>query len=600
MGIVAMDSRSTACCRSLTMTNISTRFALLMAAAAVVPLLAYGAVSIMSVRDGAQQAVIQGNQDVARRVGEQIDAYVIGSIRILRAVAADMEQTSLAVWQQDRILKNYATRFGEFRHLTLLDDDGKTVASSRIDSADAELPGSGSLEIEGALISRFSRDDDLLPTADVAIRLPPGSNAEWLIGRLQLEELWRTVDSIRVGTAGYALVVTDAGQLIAHGDPRSKSLVARRESLHNHPVVAELLHRPTQRDIAAVQYSTGNERMLGVGARLPILGWLVVVEQPTREAFAISTRLQTQLVVAIMVALFAMLLVGSLWGRSFIQPILRLTRGTRALAEGRLDTRVAVETSDELGQLGASFNTMADRLVELQEDVRKKERHAMFGRIAIGLVHDLSHPIQNVGNGCKLIVKMWDDADYRASFQRTIERELAQIKRVLDDLRNVAKPMPVERFPIDVNRSVRDLVDSMMTTAEHAGVSMTTELAAGPIFVEGDLFALNRVYRNLITNAVQATPPRGRIVVRTLQQNDRAVIEIADTGCGIPADRLESIFDDFVTTKRRGLGLGLAISRKVVEQLGGTIDVASQVGVGSTFTVRFPLTSARPSQIAAV
>ncbi len=582
------------------MNKISTRFALLMAAAAVVPLLAYGAVSIMSVRDGAQQAVIQGNQDVARRVGEQIEAYVIGSIRILRAVAADMEQTSLAVWQQDRILKNFATGFGEFRYLTLLDDDGKTVASSRIDSAGAELPGSGSLEIEGALISRFSQDDDLLPTADVAIRLPPGSNAEWLVGRLQLEELWRTVDSIRVGAAGYALVVTDAGQLLAHGDPRSKSLVARRENLHDHPVVTELLDRPSQRDIASVQYSNGTEQMLGVGARLPILGWLVIVEQPTREAFAISTRLQTQLFVAIMVALLAMLLVGSLWGRRFIQPILRLTRGTRALAEGRLDTRVAVETSDELGQLGASFNTMADRLVELQDDVRKKERHAMFGRIAIGLVHDLSHPIQNVGNGCKLILKMWDDAEYRGSFQRTIERELAQIKRVLDDLRNVAKPMPVERFPIDVNKSVRDLVDSMMTTAAHAGVSMSTELTAEPIFVEGDLFALNRIYRNLITNAVQATPPRGRILVRTLQQHDRAVIEIADTGCGIPAERLESIFDDFVTTKRRGLGLGLAISRKIVEQLGGTIDVTSEVGVGSTFTVRFPLTSARPSQIAAV
>ena len=74
----------------------------------------------------------------------------------------------------------------------------------------------------------------------------------------------------------------------------------------------------------------------------------------------------------------------------------------------------------------------------------------------------------------------------------------------------------------------------------------------------------------------------------------------ADSGCGIPAERLETIFDDFVTTKRRGLGLGLASSKKVVEQLGGTIAVTSQVGVGSTFSVRFPLTAARPSQVAAV
>jgi signal transduction histidine kinase len=78
------------------------------------------------------------------------------------------------------------------------------------------------------------------------------------------------------------------------------------------------------------------------------------------------------------------------------------------------------------------------------------------------------------------------------------------------------------------------------------------------------------------------------------------VIEVADSGCGIPAERRDTIFDDFVTTKRRGLGLGLAISKKVVEQLGGTISLSSQVGVGSTFSVRFPLTNARPSQIAAV
>jgi signal transduction histidine kinase len=243
---------------------------------------------------------------------------------------------------------------------------------------------------------------------------------------------------------------------------------------------------------------------------------------------------------------------------------------------------------------------MADRLVELQEDVRKKERQAMFGRISIGLVHDLSHPIQNIGNSCKLIVKMWDDHEYRESFKRTVERELAQIKRVLDDLRNVARPMPLEKFPIDVNKAIAELVESMTTTAEKAGLTLSTELVLGQLFIEGDLFALNRVYRNLIINALQATPPRGQVVVRTLRREDHAIIEVADTGCGIPPERLETIFDDFVTTKRRGLGLGLAISKKVVEQLGGTIAVTSTVGLGSTFSLRFPLTNARPSQLRVV
>jgi signal transduction histidine kinase len=571
----------------------------MMAAAAVVPLLAYGAVSIVSVRDGTEQAVIQGNRDVARRVGEQIEAYVTNHVRILNAVATQMQHTGLAHWQQDRILKDFVGEFAEFNELTLLNERGESIVTSRAELRPTDIPGSDSLRIGNALISPFALDHDSLPTADVAIQLQQSSEGGWLVGRLRLEQLWRTVGGIRVGDTGYALVVTDDGQLLAHGDT---TLVARGEKLDDdHPVLAKmrtaLANHVTD---ASAQYEIAGEEVLAVGARLTSLRWTVIVEQPTREAFAISTRLQMQLFLAIMVALFAMLLVGSLWGRRFIEPILVLTRGTRDLARGRLDTRVAVETNDELGQLGSAFNTMADRLVELQDDVRKKERHAMFGRIAIGLVHDLSHPIQNVGNGCKLMLKMWDDPEYRESFRRTIERELAQIKRVLDDLRNVAKPMPVERFPIDVNKSVGDLVDSMLTTAENAGIAMACELVPEALFVEGDLFALNRIYRNLIINAVQATPPRGRVLVRTLKQQDHAIIEVADTGCGIPPERLESIFDDFVTTKRRGLGLGLAISKKVVEQLGGTIAVTSQVGVGTTFTVQFPLTAARPSKIAAV
>jgi signal transduction histidine kinase len=140
----------------------------------------------------------------------------------------------------------------------------------------------------------------------------------------------------------------------------------------------------------------------------------------------------------------------------------------------------------------------------------------------------------------------------------------------------------------------------MLASAERSGLSLDLELVFGPLYIEGDLYALNRIHRNLLTNAFQATTPQGRIVIRTWRQNEQAVIEIADTGSGIPAERLSTIFDDYVTTKKQGLGLGLALSKKLVEQLGGTISVASQVGVGTTFTLRFPITKARPSQLAAV
>jgi len=223
----------------------------------------------------------------------------------------------------------------------------------------------------------------------------------------------------------------------------------------------------------------------------------------------------------------------------------------------------------------------------------------MFGRIAAGLVHDLSHPIQNIGNSCRLIVKLFDDSDYRATFRRTVEREFSSIKRVLEDLRNLAQPTPLERFPVDINRSVAEVAESMHALADTAGVGLETRLSVDRPVIEGDLFALSRVYRNLILNAIEATARGGDVTLLVEEYKARVRISVHDTGTGIPRDRLENIFEDFETTKRRGLGLGLAISRKIVGELGGEITVTSTVGRGTTFQLEFDRVEARPAVAAA-
>ena len=331
-----------------------------------------------------------------------------------------------------------------------------------------------------------------------------------------------------------------------------------------------------QRNAGPASLEYANEagvQMLGVAAPLELLNWTVMVEQPRSEAYAVADVLTRQLMYIIGLALLVTVSVGYFFGRSFIQPIFALMRGTHAVAEGRLDERVTITSRDEFQELGDAFNSMADKLVELTEDVRKKERQAMFGRMAAGLVHDLSHPVQNIGNSCKLIVRVFDDPEYRQTFTRTIDREMETLKRVLDDLRNVARPAPVERFPLDVNRSVADIVESMRGFADESGISIESRFSTEPVIIEGDVFALGRVYRNLITNAIQATQAGGRVTIATVRDRDKVEVSITDTGSGIPAERLGAIFDDFVTTKKRGLGLGLAITKRIVEQLGGTISV---------------------------
>ena len=440
-------------------------------------------------------------------------------------------------------------------------------------------------------------DEDLLPTTVFAVPLTRlGQPAGWLVGEFSLEEMWRMVDDIRIGAHGFALVVAPDGTLVAHGDPDKKTLVASARNMKGHPLVdlgsASL---PASREFV----DEGGQRQLAVAARIRDLGWTVIVEQPTREAYATATALQKQLLIAIGLALLLMIGVGLRFGRQFIAPIFTLKGATQAVAAGDLESRVNIATGDEFTDLGNAFNSMADRLVELQENVKRQERQAMFGRIAAGLVHDLSHPIQNIGNSTRLLMRDDVDAESREMFQRTIERELTTLKRFLDDLRNVVKPKPVERFPLEINASVAEIVESMHAEAERSGIAIETRYADGPLVIAGDRFALGRVYRNLITNAIQATEAGGRVSIATVRDGDRVQISVTDTGSGIPVERLSKVFDDFVTTKRRGLGLGLAISKRIVEQLDGTITVESEVGRGTSFTLRFPAQGDRSTAAAA-
>ena len=224
----------------------------------------------------------------------------------------------------------------------------------------------------------------------------------------------------------------------------------------------------------------------------------------------------------------------------------------------------------------------------------------MFGRIAAGLVHDLSHPIQNIGNSCKLILKMFDDLEYRETFKRTVEREMvvgqARARRPAQHrAADAARALPDRRQPVG-RRGRRVDAAARRDGRRHA----RAELGAGA-----------GVHRRRRVRARPRLPQpdhqrdpgdgAGRPRVDSRPRRARSACRFAstDTGCGIPPERLGAIFDDFVTTKRRGLGLGLAISKKIVEQLGGTITVASEVGKGTTFMLDFPRTQPRPMAVGA-
>ena len=230
-------------CRTMT-SKITTRFVLLVATAAVAPLVIYGIVSIYSLWTGIRQSMIAGNLNVAVRAAEQIDLYIDNNVKVLQALGANLRNTQLEPWQQDRIVKDYVLEFPEFREITLFDSTGDPIVSSRFGEPRLTVPAPEMAEDQELYLAPMTVDDDLLPTTTVAIRLMQvDRTAGWLLGELSLEELWRMVDRIRVGAEGFALVLAQEGQLIAHGDPDEKDRVARGENLRDHLLLVEVAER---------------------------------------------------------------------------------------------------------------------------------------------------------------------------------------------------------------------------------------------------------------------------------------------------------------------------------------------------------------------
>jgi signal transduction histidine kinase len=544
-------------------------------------------VSLQLLRSATNVSVTDEAETAAEHAAAEIDRYLAHNIDLLTAVASDLQYARLTLDQQERILRNNVQAFPAYGELTLFDGNGASMASTAL-LAPTLVLGAERPVTDRPHIAPIQIDAAQLPSTEISIRLDhAGPPVAFLVGRLSLEELWRAVDKVRVGGRGHAVLVDETGRLLAHGDPAMRASVARGEDLLWHP----LIHPKPGATLAGVERYTTDKgvEMLGVARPVGARGWRIIVEQRAVEAFALSTRLERFLVMTVLTGLALTLFIAVIWGRSFVRPLDALMHGTRSLAEGRLQERVAIAGRDEFTELGRAFNSMADRLVTLQADAVRQERQATFGRIAAGLVHDLSHPIQNIGNSCKLIVKMHEDVEYREEFRRIVEREGAIIKRVLDDLRNIARPMPLERFPVDASRTVADAAEAMQQHAAAAGLALTTELTAEPAFIEGDVFALGRVYRNLILNAIQATAPGGSVVAATDVKGERVLIRIRDTGCGIPQERIAAVFEDFVTTKARGTGLGLPIAKRNVELSGGSIAITSQRERGTTVEVRLPL-----------
>lgn len=342
--------------------------------------------------------------------------------------------------------------------------------------------------------------------------------------------------------------------------------------------------------------------------------------------------------VFILLGFILLLLVNMIIMRHVVKPLKKLAGATTDLAGGDLRRRVDLHSDDEVGALAKSFNEMAERLEEhdrehhefstkleqmvkertreleqttenlrtTQDRLIRSEKQAMVGRLAAGVAHEVRTPLNSLAINFQILQRQLRESiepttSSVAESLSVIDMELSRINRVLEEFVSYARFPEPDLRSTDINELIREVVQFMTPEAEEHRVGFELQLPPVLAQIEVDEEQVRQLLINLCINAIQAMDNGGSITLSTESVEkakglgEGVVIRVADQGIGITAEALEGIFEPFYSTKPDGLGLGLAIVSRIVDQHNGRISCQSRLGQGTTFEVFFPRSFDRTS-----
>ncbi len=270
-------------------------------------------------------------------------------------------------------------------------------------------------------------------------------------------------------------------------------------------------------------------------------------------------------------------------------PVAALVEGTRRVSEGDLGMSIPFIGRHELGELAKAFNEMIHHLAETQRQLAQADKLASVGRLAAGLAHEINNPLTGVLSYASLLRKRMEHDPPACEDLDVIVRETVRCRGIIRGLLDFARPTAPARKPMDLDEVVRRSVSVVMTQLSLNHVVLSLDLAADLPTVEADANQIQQVVVNLLLNAADAIGTEGGSIRATTRRGPSSSIEllVEDSGRGIPPEDLPRIFEPFFTTKgNHGTGLGLAVSWGIVEAHGGSLEVQSEPGHGTRFTLR--------------
>lgn len=279
-----------------------------------------------------------------------------------------------------------------------------------------------------------------------------------------------------------------------------------------------------------------------------------------------------------------------------------LYRGRPAIQAAFVDITARKQAEAELQEYSKRLEEMVEErtreLREAQEQLLRQEKLAVLGQLAGSVGHELRNPLSVIINAAYFLQMIQPDAEATVKeYLELIASEAYNAEKIISDLLDFARVKPTERERIAVSQLVTQVLEKQPVPEE---IKVSINIPSDLPLVYVDSHQIGQVLTNLITNAYQAMPEGGHLTIEAqtvapadvpeqLPRAPMVAIAITDTGCGIPPENMDQLFEPLFTTKPRGIGLGLTTSRNLVEANGGCIEVESQEGRGSTFTVYLPV-----------
>jgi signal transduction histidine kinase len=288
----------------------------------------------------------------------------------------------------------------------------------------------------------------------------------------------------------------------------------------------------------------------------------------------------------IFLLLLITLISGLLFGLGMIirliKPILQLKNSVNNMVGEGVVKRIPIQSNDEIGELSGAFNDMLNRLDNAIEEQERMSRLAATGELAATLAHEIKNPLNAIGGAASYIGKN-AKGSLAKEFVSVITSEVSRINKLTTTLMSFSKTAEPDLEPNDLNKVVTDSLTLLSKESPDLQVTVTEELAKDLPLTDFDYNQIKQVIINLLINAHDAVNEKGEIKVKTWHRKNRTYLAVEDNGSGISPEIIHNIFNPFFTTKTRGTGLGLAVSKRIAKEHGGDLTVKSIPGEGSTF-----------------